>query len=126
MMTVPSGTAVTMRLVVSEADRAAFDDEVVHDVYGTAAVVRHAEQVSRWLFRRCLADGEEGAGKEISVVHHHPVRVGTPVELTATVVDSDERRMVTEVAVRREGTADPAASVQFTQVLIDPATFGVS
>lgn len=124
MLTVPEGTAVTMRLLVSEADRAAFDDEVVHDVYGTAAVVRHAEQVSRWLFRRCLADGEEGVGKEISVVHHHPVAVGTEVALTATVVASSDRHMVTEVVVR-EGEAE-AATARFTQVVVDAETFGAA
>ena len=122
MMTLPEGTAVTMRLIVSDADRAAFDDEVVHDVYGTAAVVRHAEQVSRWLFRRCLGEGEEGAGKEISVVHHRAVPVGAEVSLTATVVESTDRRMVTEVVVR-QADAD-AASCRFTQVVVDAETFG--
>ena len=121
MRTARPGTVAAMRLVVGETDLAEVDGEVVHQLYGTVAVVRHVEQVSRWLWRQGLEEGEEGAGVEITVRHHSPVPLGAEVELVATVVESTARRMVTEVVVRH-GDAD-AATATFVQALVDPARF---
>jgi fluoroacetyl-CoA thioesterase len=118
--TVRPGTAVSMPLVVGEDDLAAVDGQVVHRLLGTAAIVRHVETVSRWLWRQGLEPGEEGAGVEISVRHHRAVPAGAEVELVATVVESTDRRMVTEVVVRLDG-AD-AATASFTQALVDPGS----
>lgn len=113
----PLGSTATLRVRVGVEHRAAFDDEVVHDVYGTAAVVRHAEQVSRRLFRPCLQEGEEGVGASLSLRHVHPVPVGHEVVLTATVTEATPRKLVTEVEVRSGEVL--AATVSFTQVVID-------
>lgn len=112
------GTSVALVRTVTADDRARFDDEEIHDVYSTVATVRDVEHVSRWLFRRCLEDGEEGAGAAISIRHHAPVPVGAEVVLVATVTEAAGRRMVTEVEVRHEGQV--AATGVFTQVVIDP------
>lgn len=113
----PLGTSASMTVTVSPEDRAAFDDEDVHDVYGTAAMVRHAEQVSRRLFRPCLEDGEEGVGASVALRHLGPVPVGAEAVLTATVTEASPRKMVTEVAIHHGGAL--VATASFTQVVID-------
>lgn len=122
MRTARPGSSVAMRLVVGPEDRAMVDGEVVHDLYGTVAIVRHVEQISRWLWRQGLEPGEEGAGVEIGVRHHAPVPLGATVELVATVTESTARKMVTRVVVRHDGV--DAATATFTQALVDPASFG--
>jgi predicted thioesterase len=122
MRTATDGSVVTMRVKVTEVDRAVVDEEIVHDVYGTAAMIRHVEQVSRWMFRQGLEEGEEGAGKSISLEHHAPVPIGAEVELTATVSESTDRKLVIDVQLMHDGNA--AATAEFVQVLIDPESFG--
>ncbi len=121
MRTATTGTVVTMRLTVAPQDHAAFDDEVVHELYGTASIVRHAEQVSRWILKRHLEEGEEGIGATVSVEHHEPVPVGAQVELAATVVEATASRLVTEIVVLHEGAKAATASV--TQVVVDADRF---
>ncbi len=122
MRTATTGTAVTLRRLVTDDDQAAFEDELVHAVYGTAAMIRHVEQVSRFILTRFLDEGEEGVGASISLDHHEPVPTGAAVELTATVVDASAARMVTEVVVLHDGAK--AATATFTQVVVDAASFG--
>ncbi len=94
------GTRASMAVQVTEDMAARFDDEHVHPVYGTAALVRHAEQVSRRLLVPHLEPGEEGVGARIEVDQLAPVPLGRRVELTATVVHATPRRLVTEVEAR--------------------------
>ncbi len=110
-----------MHVVVTEDMTARFDDEDVHPVYGTAALVRHAEQVSRRLLKPALEPGEEGVGASLTVRQHAPVRVGRRVELTAAVVTATARRLVTTVEARCEGAL--VADATFTQVVVDRAAF---
>lgn len=110
-----------MRVKVTEEMTARFDDEDVHPVYGTAALVRHAEQVSRRLFRPALAEGEEGVGAEITVRQLAPVPVGSTVELVAEVTEATPRRLVTAITARYAG--EVVAAGTFTQVVVDRAAF---
>lgn len=111
------GTTVTMVRTVNETDRAGFDDEHIHDVYSTVAMVRDVEHVSRWLFRLGLEEDEEGAGAAISLRHLAPVPIGAEVRLRATVTTARERKMVTEVEVLHDDTV--AATAEFTQIVLD-------
>ncbi len=122
MRHVAPGTSVAMRVVVTPADQAAVDGEVVHPVDGTAAMLRHVEQVSRWLLAMALEPGEEGVGRSISLKHRAPVPVGAEVELVATVLDCTPATRVTEVVVQHDG--DPVAVAGFTQAVVDAETFG--
>lgn len=112
------GTSIATTRTVLPADRAAFEDEDIHDVYSTVAMVRDAEHISRWLFRQGLADGEEGAGASITLRHHSPVPVGATVDLVATVATAEGRKMVTTVEVHHDDQV--AATAEFTQVVLDP------
>jgi predicted thioesterase len=111
------GRDADMTVVVSADMAAAFDDEHVHPVYGTAALVRHAEQVSRRLLVPHLEAGTEGVGAHISVRQHAPVAVGATVQLRATVIEAGPRRLVTTVDV---SVADEVvATASFTQAVVD-------
>ena len=111
------GTSAVMTITVTEDMTAAFDDEAVNPVYGTAALVRHVEQVSRRLLVPHLQPGTEGVGGEISVRQHVPVAVGATVQLEAVVVEATDRRLVTDVSVRVGGKK--VADGFFTQVVVD-------
>lgn len=117
----PAGSTASLTVTVTEETTARFDDEDVHDVYGTAALVRHVEQVSRRLLTPCLEPHEEGVGATISVRQHAPVRVGERVELVATVTEADARRLVTSVVARHAGRV--VAEATFTQAAVDRAAF---
>ena len=110
-----------MTVTVSEAMTARFDDESVHPVYGTAALVRHMEQISRRLLKPCLEPGEEGVGSELAVRQRAPVRVGERVELVATVTEATPDRLVTAVEARHEGRV--VAEGSFTQAVVQRAAF---
>jgi hypothetical protein len=52
-----------MVITVTDAMTARFADEMVHPVYGTAALVRHMEQVSRRLLVPGAANDTEGRAR---------------------------------------------------------------
>lgn len=110
------GQWAQMTITVTEAMTAAFDDEYVHPVYGTAALVRHVEQVSRRLLVEHLEPEHEGVGAEISVRQLVPVAVGATVTLTATVVAATSRRLETKVDVRVG--QETVATSRFTQAVV--------
>ena len=110
------GTAVSMRRGVLDSDRAAFDDENIHDLYSTVAMVRDAEHVSRYVFRQGLEEGEEGAGASIQLRHDAPVPVGATVDVVATVTHAEGRRMETSVEFVHDG--EVKATATFTQVVL--------
>lgn len=99
MLTMPTGTTVTMRIALTEADRALVEDEV-EDRYGSPAMVRHLEVVSRWVLRRCLEDGEEVGEGELSLVNLAPVGVSEEVAVTAVVRGSTPAELVVDVEFR--------------------------
>lgn len=117
----PLGAAATLVVTVTEAMTARFDDEDVHPVYGTAALVQHVEQVSRRLLVDHLGPGEEGVGARIEVVHRAPVPVGDSVELVATVTAVTPRQLRTEVVARSRGRE--VASARFDQAVVDLAAW---
>ncbi|MGH2343820.1 MAG: thioesterase, FlK family, partial [Chloroflexota bacterium] len=52
----------TIKVTVTAAMRAAFDDNVVHEVYGTAFMVGHMELAARHLILPARETDEEGIG----------------------------------------------------------------
>jgi len=111
------------RVTVTEADRAAFADGVVHDVYGTAFMVRDMEYAARLVLLPLLEPGEEGVGAEVWCRHLAPVPVGATVDLTATATGQNGRRLVCRVEVRA-ADGELVGQGTVTQVIIDPARFG--
>lgn len=113
------GTTAAMTVTVTAAMTARFEDEDVHPVYGTAALVQHMEQVSRRLLKPHLELGEEGVGARIEVEHAAPVPIGASVELEATVTEVTPRLLRTEVVARSGGRT--VASGTFDQAVVDLA-----
>ena len=108
---------------MTEADRAAFADGVVHDVYGTACMVRDMEYAARLVLLPLLEPGEEGVGAEVWCRHLAPVPVGAILDLTATATDQSGRRLVCRVEARgADGGLVGEGTV--TQVIIDPTRLG--
>jgi fluoroacetyl-CoA thioesterase len=70
---------------VNESDLATFHEETLHPVYSTFALGRDFEWSSRLFFLEMKEDDEEGVGTFLSITHHHPVKVGEEVVITATV-----------------------------------------
>ena len=73
----------TVEVTVTPEMRAAFDGEVVHEVYGTAAMVGHMELAARRVILEAREEGEEGVGYNVEVTHLAPAPVGSRVTLTA-------------------------------------------
>jgi fluoroacetyl-CoA thioesterase len=115
------GATASMTITVTEDLTARFDDEAVHPVYGTAALVRHLEQVSRRLLVPAREPGEEGVGARIAVRQVAPVPIGGEVELIATVTAASRRRLVTAVVARHRGAV--VAEGEFEQVCVDLAAW---
>jgi fluoroacetyl-CoA thioesterase len=115
------GATAAMAVTVTDEMAARFDDEDVHPVYGTAALVRHLEQVSRRLLVPHLESGEEGVGGAIAVEQLAPVRVGEVVTVSATVTEATPRRLVTAVEARHRDAV--VARGTFTQVRVDLAAW---
>lgn len=115
------GRSARMTITVTPDLTARFDDEDVHPVYGTAALVRHMEQVSRRLLVPVREPGEEGVGARMTVRQIAPVPVGEDVELTARVTASSRRRLVTAIVARHRG--EPVAEGELEQVCVDIAAW---
>lgn len=116
----PSATA-THRHTVTDADVAAFSGQLVHRVYGTAAMVRDMEHAARLVLLDLLEPGEEGVGAEVWCRHLTPVPVGATVELLAEAVEQDAGRLVCRVAAWRDGVL--AGEGRVVQVVVAAGAF---
>jgi fluoroacetyl-CoA thioesterase len=79
------GDQKTYRMKVTEADRAAFHGDVVHNVCSTFALARDFEWSSRLFFLEMKESDEEGVGTHVSVDHKAPAFVGEEIIFTATI-----------------------------------------
>lgn len=91
------GLKKTITVEVTEEMLAQFDGELVHPTYSTVALVYHMELVSRKLLLPHLEENEEGMGAAVSLKHLSPSGLGTKLEITATVTEVTERKVVTQV-----------------------------
>ena len=66
----------SLEITVTPEMRAAFEGEVVHDVYGTAAMVQHMELAARRVLLPAREAHEEGIGYRVEVTHLAPAPVG--------------------------------------------------
>jgi fluoroacetyl-CoA thioesterase len=122
MRRIAGGERAAWRVTVSDGDAAQFPGGVVHrGVYGTAAAVRDMEYAARLVLLPLLEDGEEGVGAEVWCRHLAPVLAGEEVELVATAVEQNERKLVCEVEARSRG--ELVARGRITQVLVPAGRF---
>jgi fluoroacetyl-CoA thioesterase len=117
----PRGATATLEVTVTDDMTARVGTQQIHAVYGTVALVRHVEQVCRWILEPHLEPGEEGVGASIELLHRAPVPVGEVVTLVATVATVGPTKLVCEVLVRHAGTV--VARGSFEQRIVQLAAF---
>jgi predicted thioesterase len=109
-----------LEITVTPEMRPAFDGEVVHDVYGTAAMVAHMEFAARKVILAAREAHEEGIGYRVDVTHLAPAPVGSTVTVTARLQAVEGTRVVCAVEARtRHGRVGEGT---ITQVILPLAT----
>ena len=89
-----SGDQKKYTRIVTEADVAAFNGEVVHLVYATFSLARDAEWTTRQFVLEMCEKDEEGVGTFLSIDHNGPAFVGEEIIFKAWI-DSLERNELT-------------------------------
>lgn len=89
-----------VEVTVTPAMRAAFDDEVVHEVYGTASMVGHMELAARRVILAAREPHEEGIGYKVEVTHEAPAPVGSRVSVVARLRTVEGNRVICDVEAR--------------------------
>lgn len=79
------GQRFEFSITVTEAMQAAFEDNVVHALYGSAAMLTHMEWASRQLLLPALEAGEEGVGADMHIQHLAPAGMGTVITIDAII-----------------------------------------
>ncbi len=80
------GDTVSLEFLVTEADLAAFQGEMVHPFYSTFALGRDAEWTCRQFVLNMKESDEEGIGTFLNIKHVSPALLGETVQIHATVV----------------------------------------
>lgn len=93
------GLEATVTDVVATHMRPAFDGEVVHEVYGTVAMVYHMEWAARNVILPFLEEDEEGIGTGVEVRHLNPAPVGATIHATAICTSIEGHVIVCDVTV---------------------------
>lgn len=94
-----SGVSKTMRIEVDRDRTIGFMGEEGR-VYGTPFLVRDIETTCRQLILDHADPGEDSVGTDVSIKHLAPTLLGMPVEITATVVAVDGRKVAFEVSAK--------------------------
>ena len=119
MRPIPPGTVAEVRVVVDATMLAAFEGRVVHEVYGTAAMVAHLELAGRRVILPYLEEGEEGVGYAIEVTHLAPTLPGMTVTARARFRELRGRQVVCDVAASNE--LGPIGEGVFVQAIVRKA-----
>ncbi len=70
---------------VALTDIAAFDAEMVHQVYATFAIGRDAEWVCRLFVHDLRDNDEEGIGTALKIEHNSPAKIGETVNFSSKI-----------------------------------------
>lgn len=93
------GTEAFVEDVVSSDMRPSFDGRIVHDVYGTVAMVYHMEWAARRVILPYLEDHEEGIGTGVEVQHLQPAPVGAAIRAQAVCTAIEGNLILCNVTV---------------------------
>ena len=97
--TLTVGLTTTRRVDIEKASTIGFMGEELR-VYATPAMARDIEVTCRDLVFEHLDDGEDTVGARIEVDHLGASLLGSWVDITATIVDIDGRRVTLEAEVK--------------------------
>lgn len=94
-----TGISAEVTDTVQDGMEAAFGGQMVHSVYGTAAMVYHMEWAARRVIEPYLEPFEEGIGTGVAVRHLHPAPLGAQIRARAVCVSVNQGRVGCEVEV---------------------------
>jgi fluoroacetyl-CoA thioesterase len=94
------GDKKVYRKTVTEADQAAFHNEVLHRVCSTFAMARDFEWSSRLFFIDMKEDHEEGVGTFLQIDHKSPAFVGEEIVFTATISALSGNELICDIEAR--------------------------
>lgn len=97
------GTTATVEDVVTQDMQPAFGGQIVHPVYGTAAMVYHMEWAARRIILPYLEDHEEGVGTGVRVQHLYPAPVGAAIVAMARCTNVMDHVITCAVEIRANG-----------------------
>lgn len=93
------GVSKTMRIEVDRDRTIGFMGEEGR-VYGTPFLVRDVEMTCRQLILDHADPDEDSVGTDVSIMHLAPTLLGMAVEITATVMAVDGRKVTFEVSAQ--------------------------
>ncbi|MCL6626041.1 thioesterase family protein [Alicyclobacillus shizuokensis] len=93
------GVRAVVEDVVAGDMRARFGPHVIHEVYGTAAMVYHMEWAARRVILPYLEPEEEGIGAGVAVRHLRPAPVGAAIRAEAVCTEAVGGKVVCAVRV---------------------------
>jgi fluoroacetyl-CoA thioesterase len=111
------GQTATVAVIVDATMFATFEGQVVHPVYGTAAMIAHMELAGRRIILPYLEPHEEGVGYAIDVRHLAPTVAGMRVTARATLTEVRGNRVVCRVESYNE--RGRIGEGTFTQVILN-------
>lgn len=95
----PGDKKVFEKTIMHE-DVAAFQGEVLHNVYSTFALARDMEWSSRLFFIEMKEADEEGVGTFLSIEHKSPAKIGEVVTITATIESIQGNELICNIEAR--------------------------
>ncbi|MDP6389488.1 MAG: hotdog domain-containing protein [Alphaproteobacteria bacterium] len=111
-----AGITATRRIEIDEARTIDFMGEALR-IYATPSLLRDVEQHCRDLILEHLDEGEDTVGVRVELDHMAATLLGMTVEITATVVEVDRRRIVLEVEAN--DPLETAAKVKHVRFVVD-------
>ena len=95
-----NGDVKVFKKIVTEADQAIFNDELLHPVCSTFALARDFEWSSRLFFIELKDADEEGVGTFLHIDHKSPAFVGDEVVFRAIVESIEGANMICHVEAK--------------------------
>jgi predicted thioesterase len=114
--TLAKGLAATKRFAIDKDRTISFMGEEMR-VYSTPSMVRDVEHTCLEFLKQHLDAGENSVGARVEIDHLGPTLLGMNVDVSATIVDIDGRRVTFEVEVK-DGF-DTVGKAKHTRFVVD-------
>lgn len=104
-MTTPfrPGATKTFRRLVTPADFAVLNGQLIHELFSTFALGRDMEWTSRQFVEEMLEASEAGLGTRLEIEHHGPAFAGETVDFTANYLGFHGPELLCQLVARVGG-----------------------